>query len=277
MKVVIVAQARMSSTRLPGKVMLPLAGAPLLSRFIERVRRSKYGANVVVATTQASVDDAVVERCEHDGVLVVRGHDTDLLDRHYQAAVATFADVIVKIPTDCPLIDPTVIDTVIDAHVAQMGNVDFTSNLHPATYPDGNDVEVMSADILRRAWAQARKPHEREHTTPWMWDANPAVRCQNVLWQGGKDMSMTHRWTIDYPEDYVFIRSVYEALYPAMPTFGLTDILAFLERHPEVAAMNASLAGVNWYRHHLQELQTVDATMTKQPSPQVPHAYSLAR
>jgi len=277
MNIAIVCQARMSSTRLPGKVLLPLAGAPLLVRMIERLQRSSYGSSIVVATTTATVDDPIAALAARAGVHVTRGHATDLLDRHYQAATEVGADIVVKIPSDCPLIDPAVIDTVIDAHMARASEVDYTSNLHPATYPDGNDVEVMSIDTLRHARDYADQPHEREHTTPWMWDANPSVRCQNILWQDGRDLSMTHRWTIDYPEDYVFIRSVYDALYPTMPSFGIAEILRFLDQHPEVAAMNAPLAGVNWYRQHLHALQTIDASMTKQPPIQPTHAYPIAR
>ena len=262
MSPLIICQARMESTRLPGKVMMPLAGEPLLLRFIERIRRSKYGHSLVVAPTNRPSDHAIVELCLLHGIDVMRGHPTDLLDRHYQAALQHGADVVVKIPSDCPLIDPTVIDLVIDAHLAKRDAVDYTSNLHPATFPDGNDVEVMSMRTLRRAWSEAAKPYEREHTTPWMWDANPTVRCQNVVWPTGHDMSMTQRWTIDYPEDYIFIRSIYDALYERMPRFGIPEILAYLDQHPEVSAMNASLAGVNWYRHHLDELRSIHPSQT---------------
>ncbi|MBU3741502.1 MAG: acylneuraminate cytidylyltransferase [Candidatus Kapabacteria bacterium] len=262
MKVLIICQARMASTRLPGKVLLPLAGKPLLERFMERIGRSKYGANAVVATTTDQRDDVIEVLCQHLGIDVMRGHPTDLLDRHYQTALERNADVVVKIPSDCPLIDPCVIDDVIDAHLRHVTNIDYTSNLHPATFPDGNDVEVMSIHALHRAWQSAAKPFQREHTTPWMWDDNPDIKCQNVTWSTGQDMSMSQRWTIDYSEDYIFIRAIYDALYPTMPSFGMDEILSFLMQHPEVAAINSSLVGVNWYRHHLGDLRTVTSNQT---------------
>ena len=140
---------------------------------------------------------------------------------------------------------------------------DYVSNLHPATYPDGFDVEVMPFAVLRCAWREANRPLEREHTTPWMWDANPDVRCLNVSWDRDLDLSMTHRWTIDYPEDYVLIRAVYDHLYHQNPQFTTDDILEFLRLHPEVQATNAAYAGVNWYRNHLDELKTVDPSQTR--------------
>lgn len=150
-KVVVICQARTGSTRLSGKVLLPLAGEPLLLRFLERVSMSKYAANLVVATTYKPQDDEIVSLCEGAGYAVFRGHETDLLDRHFQAACAMEADVVVKIPTDCPLIDPRVIDLVIDTYLAAYPHVDYVSNLHPGTWPDGNDVEVMTCECVRRS------------------------------------------------------------------------------------------------------------------------------
>lgn len=267
MKVVIVCQTRLGSTRLPGKVLLPLAGQPLIVRFMERIRRSKYGKEAVIATTTEPADDRLADLCTEYGLTVLRGHPTDLLDRHYQVGVAMQADIIVKIPSDCPMIDPHVVDRVIDEHLANRHHVDYTSNLHPATYPDGNDVEVMSMPLLRLAWKRATRPYEREHTTPWMWDDNLLVSCANVLWDGGKDYSMKHRWTVDYPEDYVFVKAVYDELYPSRPEFGIEDVLQLLEARPEIASLNAHLAGVNWYRDHLHALRTVDASRTRQAPP----------
>ena len=172
-------------------------------------------------------------------------------------------DVVVKIPTDCPLIDPAVIDRVIQVFLDGRGEYDFVSNLHPATYPDGNDVEVMTFDVLERAWKEAQEPHEREHTTPWMWDGNPNIHTRNVAWETGRDLSMSHRWTIDYAEDYMFIKAVYDLLYNVKPEFTIDDILNVIEEHPEIPALNAHLAGVNWYRNHLSDLKTVTPQETR--------------
>jgi spore coat polysaccharide biosynthesis protein SpsF len=152
MRTVVVIQARVGSTRLPGKVMMPLAGRPLLFRMIERVLAARTPSDVVVATTADRGDDAIVEIAEAAGVSCVRGHPTDLLDRHYAAGLASRADVVVKIPSDCPLIDPGVIDRVIGYYETRADSADFVSNLHPATYPDGNDVEVVPIGVLEAAW-----------------------------------------------------------------------------------------------------------------------------
>lgn len=243
--------------------MLPLAGAPMLKRFLERIAMARTVEDIVVATTTDDIDDPLATWCRQAGYEVFRGHPTDLLDRHLKAGQRAGADAIVKIPSDCPLIDPMVIDTVLAEWYARHTSVDYMGNLHPATWPDGNDVEVFSMETLETAWKLARQPFEREHTTPWMWDANPNVRIANVSWKSGLNLSMTHRWTLDYPEDYMFVRAVYDALYPSNPRFGIEDILALCEEHPEIEALNAHLAGVNWYRNHLNELRTVGASETR--------------
>ncbi len=262
-KILTVVQARMGSSRLPGKVLLPLAGQPLLVRMVERVRRARLAGTVVVATTTDAADDAIAALCTVHGLPCFRGDALDLLDRHYQAALHYGADVVLKIPSDCPLIAPEVIDEVMGYYLHFADRYDFVSNLHPATFPDGNDVEVMPIAALETAWREARRPLEREHTTPFFWENPDRFRLANVAWETGQDFSMSHRWTIDYPEDYDFIKAVYEELYPTNPTFGLADILHLLERRPDIAQLNARYAGVNWYRHHLDELRTVDASQTK--------------
>jgi len=248
---------------LPDKVRLPLAGQPLLVRMLERVQRARLAGQIVVATTTDADDDALVTLCETHGINVFRGSPTDLLDRHYQAALAYGADAVVKIPSDCPLIDPAVIDRVLSFYLETAGQYDFVSNLHPATYPDGHDVEVMPLGALATAWREARRPLEREHTTPFFWENPGRFRLANVAWETGLDYSMSHRFTIDYPADYEFIKAVYDALYPGNPAFGLDEILTLLKQRPDIYALNADLAGVNWYRHHLAELKTVAAEQTK--------------
>ena len=255
MKVLVVIQARMSSTRLPGKTLMPLAGRPLLERMIERVLAARTPSDVVVATTEDDVDDEIVRVAAAAAVPCFRGHPTDLLDRHYAAARARGAEVVVKIPSDCPLIDPAVIDRVIGHYLERAGSVDFVSNLHPATYPDGNDVEVMPIDVLERAWRRAEAPHEREHTTPFIWERPEEFRIANVVWETGLDYSLSHRWTIDYAEDYAFLSAVYDALHSEERHFTLADVLALLARRPDVAAMNAMHAGKGWYREHLAGLR----------------------
>jgi spore coat polysaccharide biosynthesis protein SpsF len=249
MRVVVVVQARTGSTRLPGKVLMPLANRPLLHRMLERVLAARTPSAVVVATTLEPADDVIVELSKEAGVGCVRGHATDLLDRHYSAGLAFEADVVVKIPSDCPLVDPAVIDRVIGWYAAHADRADFVSNLHPPTYPDGNDVEVMPLRVLEAAWIEAARPHEREHTTPFIWERPDRFRVHNIVWESGLDLSSTQRWTIDYIEDYRFLSAVYEGLWSrTRPIFSMADVLSLLEACPEIAALNACHAGKTWYR-----------------------------
>lgn len=243
---------------------MPLQGKPLFVRQAERVKAARLCGRVIVATTTDAGDDPIGEVCRKEGLDCFRGDAQDLLDRHYQAALLYPARAVIKIPSDCPLIDPAVIDTVISFYLDHPGEYDFVSNLHPATWPDGNDVEIMTFSALGRAWREANRPLEREHTTPYFWERPDEFRIGNVVMEGGVDYSMSHRFTIDYAEDYAFIRAVYDELYPSNPFFGVADILALLERRPDIYAINSGYAGVNWYRHHLDELKTVSAEQTKQ-------------
>ncbi|MGR8934483.1 MAG: cytidylyltransferase domain-containing protein [Gammaproteobacteria bacterium] len=264
---VLVVQARIGSSRLPGKVMKKACGKPLLELMLERLGRVRRPLRLVVATTTDAADDAIVALCRRLEVNVFRGHATDLLDRHYQAGLAFGAQAVAKIPSDCPLIDPSAVERVLDRFA--QGDCDYAGNLHPASYPDGNDVEIMSLAVLESAWREAHLTMEREHTTPFIWERPERFRLANVAWNGEngagmRNYAMSHRWTLDYPEDYRFIRRVYEELYPQNPAFGIDDILALLTAKPKIAEINSTYLGVNWYRHHLHELHTVNAAETRQ-------------
>jgi spore coat polysaccharide biosynthesis protein SpsF len=265
MTTLVVVQARVGSRRLPGKVLLPVLGAPLLERQIERLLCVRRRFELVIATTTEPADDSIAALCARLALACFRGHPTDLLDRHYQAARAARADVVVKIPADCPLIDPLVVEQVLDEYALHPGAYDYVSNLHPATWPDGNDVEVLSMTALEAAWREAERGFEREHTTPFVWERPERFRLGNVRWPRGLDLSMSRRFTVDYLEDYRFVCAVYEALWRRdRPAFGVDAILALLERRPELRALNAMYVGVNWYRHHLHELRTIGAEATRQ-------------
>jgi spore coat polysaccharide biosynthesis protein SpsF len=262
-RVVTIVQARIGSARLPGKVLLPICGDTLLARMIERVSFAKRIGTLVVATTTSEEDLSIVEWCNRNSIEIYQGSKADLLDRHYQVARKYKAEVVVKIPSDCPLIDPNVIDKVIGYFLANENKFDYVSNLHPATYPDGNDVEVMSFAALERAWENATATMELEHTTPYLWENPNQFRIGNVAWETGLDYSMSHRWTIDYLEDYEFIKKVYERLFPINPKFSLSDILQLLESEPMLKKINEKWVGVNWYRNHLHELKTVGKEQTR--------------
>ena len=261
--VVTVIQARTGSSRLPNKVLRPLLEKPLLVRIFERVRAAKLSGTVVVATTNMIEDRPIAWVCKSESIPLFRGHPTDLLDRHYRAGKQFDADIVVKIPSDCPLIDPDVIDRVIGTYLENLDTYDFVSNLHPATYPDGNDVEVMPMSALETAWQEATRDFEREHTTPYFWENPDRFRIKNLTWETGLNYAMSHRWTIDYEEDYQFIRAVYEALYPQNGLFSLDDIVQLLVDRPDIAAINQKYAGVNWYRHHIDELNTISSQETR--------------
>ncbi len=256
--IVVFVQARTGSTRLPGKILKTVLGKELLIHQVERIRKAATVNRVVVITTTKPEDDPVTALCGANGVDVYRGSETDLLDRHYRAARAFGADFIVKIPSDCPLADPRIIDEVIGLWVDHPDAYDYVSNYHAPTFPDGLDVEGCPFGILEVAWKEAAKPFEREHTFPFIWDNPGRFRIGNVTNPRG-DMFMSHRWTLDYPEDYLFLKAVIEAL-AANPDFGMDDVLELLNRRPDLAEINAKYNGVNWYRHVDGQLKTVDRT-----------------
>jgi len=261
--IVTVIQARQRSTRLPGKILLPLGAATVLEQQIERVCAAALVGTVVVATTTDQSDDPIERICELAEVACIRGHPTDLLDRHRQAAVAYDAEHVVKIPSDCPLIDPAVIDEVLELYVHRACHFDYVSNLHPATQPDGFDVEIFSREALESAWREARAPHEREHTTPFIWDQPERFRIGNVSRTDGNDYSRSHRVVLDYPADFLVIARVFTDLHSANPLFTVDDVVRWLDAHPATAGLNAPYHGVNWYRHHVGALRTISSADTR--------------
>jgi spore coat polysaccharide biosynthesis protein SpsF len=263
MKIVTVIQARRGSSRLPDKVLKPVFGTPILLKMVERVQRSQLHGQLVVATTHEEADQAIIDLCARENIACFAGHSTDLLDRHYQAALHYQAEAVVKIPSDCPLIDPQIIDEVLGYFIEHANQYDFVSNLHPASWPDGNDVEIMHLHTLHQAWKEADKPFEREHTTPYIWENPQKFRIGSVTWNTGKDYSTSHRWTLDYAEDFEFIKRVYEELYPKNPAFTLQNILDLLAQQPEIATINHRHAGEYWYKNHLDELKHVEEKWKK--------------
>jgi len=261
--IVTLVQARMGSTRLPGKVLKELLGESLLFRQLERMQKARLVGTIQVIMSDRPYDDVLASYCQEKGLAFFRGNENDLLDRHYQAAKLLAADAVVKIPSDCPLIDPSIIDEVIDYFLAN--NFDYVSNLHPASWPDGNDVEIMRMSTLETAWQEASRPLEREHTTPYIWEHPEKFSLGNISWNSGLDFSQTHRFTIDYEEDFLFIKEVYEQLYPANANFNLSDILQLLQEKPEIRALNAKYAGHYWYMNHLTELTQIDKEKYQTP------------
>lgn len=232
MKVVAIMQARMGSTRLPGKVLEGIGGESMLERVITRLRRAHLINEVWIATTDLAVDDAIVSECRKNSACVSRGDENDVLDRYFRAAQLSKAEVVVRITSDCPLIDPEVTDKTIAAFLETLP--DYASNVMQRTYPRGLDTEVMSFVALERAWRQAQKPYEREHVTPYIYEHPEEFKLLSVT--GEEDYS-SHRWTVDTPEDLAFIRAVYSR-FPADTAFSWRDVLVLLQREPELVELN---------------------------------------
>ncbi len=225
-------QARTSSTRLPGKVLKDLVGAPMILRQIERVLRARRIGRLVVATSVDASDDPLAETVRTAGVEVHRGPLDDVLARFVGALEAHPADHVVRLTGDCPLTDPEVIDACIAAHVDQAA--DYTSNT-PDThaYPKGLDVEVMTAAALRRAAAEAATPEEHEHVTWGLWNNPDRWKIAWLTSPGADDNDI--RWTVDTPDDFAFVQAVYAGLYPANPAFTSADIRAFVAGRRDLA------------------------------------------
>lgn len=219
---VAVLQARMSSSRLPGKVMRPILGQPMIALQIERVRRSKRLAEVVVATSVDASDDPLAEFLPTIGVRVVRGPLDDVLGR-FIAVIDTLGLTgdLVRLTADCPLADPEVIDACID--LRSNGGFDYCSNGRLRTYPRGLDVEVFRIEALQQAARETNAPYDREHVTPWLYRPDTPF-SQGQLVQANDESPL--RWTVDLPADFEFVRRVYETLYPTNPAFTSDDIRA---------------------------------------------------
>jgi spore coat polysaccharide biosynthesis protein SpsF len=234
MRVAII-QARMGSTRLPGKILLEIAGDTMLARVVGRVRRARLLDTIVVATSNLAADDLVVAECDRLGVRCVRGSETDVLARYALAASAVQAEVIVRITSDCPLIDPEVLDYVLAAFLAE--RPDYASNCLERTFPRGLDVEVFSRRALAMAHMEAREGYEREHVTPYIYE-NPE-QFQLLLITSPRAESAV-RWTVDEKEDLELVRRIYTH-FRGQDTFGWLQILDLIHDEPELALINAAI------------------------------------
>lgn len=237
--VVAIIQGRMSSSRLPGKILLDLGGEPMLVRVVERVRMAQTVDEVIVATTTDATDDPAAELCAARGIHCERGSLFDVLDRFYRAAKAHHADVVVRVTADCPLIDPWVIDRTVREFYAT--GADFAANRLPPpwkrTYPIGLDVEVCRFKALETAWREAREPHEREHVMPYLYTVSGRFKVHVV------DAEEDHghlRWTVDTPEDLEAVRGLY-ALLGGRLDCTWQEILEIWRAHPELERINRSV------------------------------------
>ncbi|HJJ41833.1 MAG TPA: glycosyltransferase family protein [Methanocorpusculum sp.] len=231
-RIIAIIQARMGSTRLPNKVLMDLKGKTVLERVIERVQKSKYIDEVIVATTITKHDSEIVKLCAEKNIRVFCGSEEDVLDRYYQCAKLLSPKHVVRITADCPMIDPEVIDLVISQHLKS--GADYTSNTLKITYPDGLDAEIMKFNVLEDAWINANLASQREHVTQYIIHNNNYLKSSV---ENSIDYSK-ERWTLDTENDYKFIRSIYDKLYDSNPDFSMDDIIKLLNKYPELREIN---------------------------------------
>jgi spore coat polysaccharide biosynthesis protein SpsF len=234
----------MSSTRLPGKVLRKVQNKSILYHTWLRISASKLVDEVIVITSDHPSDDIINEHCKLNSMPVFRGSLLNLLRRHYDAALRFRADIILKIPSDCPLIDPQVIDGVVD-HFLQ-SEVEYVSNLHPMSLPDGMDVEVFSRNALSKALNFARDKDDFEHTTTFMWNSDQFT-SENILFNDFLEVKKDYRFTLDYEEDWFLIQKIYDNLYPQNPNFNLKDVLELMTNNSTLAETNKMHLGDIWY------------------------------
>lgn len=246
MKIIAIIQARMSSTRLPGKVLMELAGKPVLAHVVERLQTCQRVNGVMVATSIDASDDLIERWCAQSKVPCYRGSLLDVLDRYVQAARTCEADAVVRITADCPAIDPNIVDEVIEKFLSD--NYDFYGL--KGEFPDGLDCTVFATSALERAWREASLPSEREHVGPYI-EKNP-----QLFRSGGLERfrGLQHlRWTLDEPRDYAFLIEIFSRLYRANKPFSAEDVLALIEREPELVAINADIVRNEGYLKSLQQ------------------------
>jgi spore coat polysaccharide biosynthesis protein SpsF len=244
MKTLAILQARLRSTRLPAKVLLDLCGATVLQRCLDRVARIQGVDEIVVATSTAPENELICMLAKRLGYKCVRGSEKDVLSRYYDAATAAKADVVMRCTADCPLLDPKASSLVVRTFLESQKTgepLDYASNTLERRLPRGLDTEVVSMAALTRAHEEAVVDAEREHVTMYVYRRPVEFRCRKVLADLPRDLSH-HRWTLDTLEDYHFLAKLYEALGPEAGAAGMEDVLAVLERHPEIVAINAHVA-----------------------------------
>ena len=247
-KIIAIIQARLDSTRLPRKALINILGKPLIIHLLERVKESKKIDDIIAATTDRKVDDELVKVLKNQGVKVFRGSNKDVLDRYYQAATKYCADVIVRVTGDCPLIDPNIIDLIIQHYLDN--DFDYVTNIIVPTYPDGLDVEIFSYETLKKTWEESKLLSEREHVTPYIKKHPEIFRLNNFK----NSVDWSHlRWTVDQKEDLKFVIEIYKRLYNKKPLFLMKDILQILDEEPELKEINSRIQRDEGYLKSLKE------------------------
>jgi len=235
LRVVVIAQARMMSERLPGKALMSVNGKPLLGYLIDRINKAKFCHELWIATTTNKPDDHIIEYCNKRNIQTFRGSENDVLDRYYGAAIASKADVIVRITADCPLIDPLIVDLIVGYYLDNALKYDYVSNVLERTFPRGMDVEVFSLECLQRAHKEATSNWDKEHVTPYIYSNPEKFRLKNI--KNSSDESH-HRWTVDTKEDFFLVRNILEVSSCKKEHLVLNEILMLMKRNPDWTKIN---------------------------------------
>jgi spore coat polysaccharide biosynthesis protein SpsF (cytidylyltransferase family) len=231
-----IVQARLGSSRLPGKVLMDILGKPMLQLMLERISAAKKIDKVIVATTVEESDTLIYEFCKEYGYECYRGSEEDVLDRFYQAAKQSKFDLVLRVTADCPLIDPEIIDLVVDKyHENPLG---YVSNIQPRSFPDGLDIELLTFKELERAWKTHNDKFTREHVTSYI--LKDKVKVGSVI---NKIDLKELRWTVDYPEDFKFVKKIFEELYYKKKIFNMDDIINLLKKNPQINDINGKFKG----------------------------------
>ena len=249
--VIAIIQARLGSTRLPGKVLKKILGKPMLERMIERLKRSKTIDKIVIATTDNPEDKKVADLAKKIGIDYYQGSENDVLDRYYRAAKKfKTGDIIVRLTGDCPLMDSRVVDQVVNFYKKNKKKFDYVSNVRPPTFPDGMDMEVFSFESLERAWQNAELQSEREHVTAYIYKHPEIFRIGNLHYK--KDFSNL-RLTVDNKEDLMLVRKIFQILYKKNNNFTLEDILELSENQPAIFLINRHIQRNEGYFKSLEK------------------------
>ncbi len=236
MNIVIIVQARMGSTRLPGKVLKKVMNKTLLEYLLERLQRVERSNEVCVATTVEPQDQPILDICSQMSIRSFRGSENDVLERYFLAAQEMQADIIVRVTADCPVIDPVEIDKLIEYYLENSDRYDYISSSLKRSYPLGMEAEIFSFEVLKKAHENAKSKFEREHVTPYL-HRQPDLFClKNFSY---KENQKEHRWTVDTPEDFEVITKIIESLYPVKPEFSIEDILNLFQENPQWKKINS--------------------------------------
>lgn len=254
-------QCRMSSSRLPAKIFLPGPTKTLIEHLLERLKKSKFLKKIIIATTNNSNDDFTYNflRNKND---IFRGSEKNVLERYYNCAKKYKSEIIVRITSDCPLMDYRLIDEMIEFFLK--GDCDYLSNIHPPSLPDGFDIEIFTFKSLEISYRNAKKSFQKEHVTPYIWDQPNKFNISNFSTNlKDKKLHEKYRLTLDYIEDYLVIFEIYNKLYKKNKFFSYIDIIKTIIKNKNLTKKNSKLIKVNWYGLYLKKLKSIKSKDTK--------------